>query len=246
MSLVSSRSASSVSLMSSITSSDSDYRSCIDEMATEESSSDEFLFDEADLEELGIPLETEMNEADLEESVIPLEAEVDDQPSTVLIYSTVATSPILFLPSLPPLSVILPETADRAVQSGEHDFSWPIGSPTISPFSAHSTLTTLRLFACALFCLHHLSRPVRLNRNHNGQNDWQLHQHKHTCSQLVLLMSSNLAHAFMSDNEITKVLSATNVPLLSPIRITSPCHIGCPTDCRTGLAERTGREPTLG
>ncbi len=127
----SSHPASSVLLMSSIASSDCDYHSCIDEMATEESLSDEFLFDKADLEELGVLPETETNEADLEESVIPLEVEVDDQPSTILIYSTVATSPLLFSSPLPPLSVTLSETADQAVQSGEHDFSRPTGGTTI-------------------------------------------------------------------------------------------------------------------
>ncbi len=127
----SSHSASSVSLMSMISSFDGDYHSCIDEMASEESSSDEFLFDEADLEELGIMPETEMNKADLGESVVPLEAEVDDQPSTILIYSTVAMSPLLFSSPLPPLSVTLPETADQAVQSGEHDFLRWTGSATI-------------------------------------------------------------------------------------------------------------------
>ncbi len=118
----SSRIASSVSLMSSIASSNDDYRSCIDEMASEETLPDEFLFDEADLKELGISPEIEMNKVDPETSIHPLEAESDDQPSTILIYSTVATSPLLFTSPLPPLSVILPETADQAVQSGEHDF----------------------------------------------------------------------------------------------------------------------------
>ncbi len=80
----SSHTASSVSLMSSIASSDGDYHLCIDEMASEESSSDEFLFVKADLKELGISSETEMNEVDLAESINPLEAEVDDQLSTGL------------------------------------------------------------------------------------------------------------------------------------------------------------------
>ncbi len=81
-----------------------------------------FFFDEADLKELGISPETEMNEVDSGASIIPSEAESDDQPLTVLIYSTVAMSPLLFSSPLPLLSVILPETADQAVQSGEHDF----------------------------------------------------------------------------------------------------------------------------
>ncbi len=123
MSLASSRSASSDLLVSLNASSDSDYHSCIDEMASETSPSDEFLFNEADLKELSIPLETEMDEADLQGSIIPLEAEIDDYPSTVIIYSTVTSSPILFLSSPPPLSFVLPETTDQAVQSGEHELS---------------------------------------------------------------------------------------------------------------------------
>ncbi|MCP4606420.1 MAG: hypothetical protein GY847_38920, partial [Proteobacteria bacterium] len=128
MSLASSHSASSDSLVSSNASSDSDYRSCIDEMASETSPSDEFLFDEADLKELGISLETEMNEVDLQESIIPLEAEVDDYPSTVILYLTVASSPILFPSPLLPIPFIFPETADQAVQSGEQELSRLIGS----------------------------------------------------------------------------------------------------------------------
>ncbi len=110
MSLVSSHSASSVSLMSLISSSNSNsgYRSCIDEMAADETSSDEYFIAEAGLEE---PSPEELD--------VPLEVEVDDQPSTVLIYS-VATMPN---PSpLPLLSSIFPETVDQAVQSGEHAF----------------------------------------------------------------------------------------------------------------------------
>ncbi len=123
MSLASSHSASSDSLVSSNASSDSDYHSCIDKMASETSLSDEFLFDKADLKELGISLETEMNEVGLQESAIPLEAEVDDYPSTVLLYSTVASSPILFPSPLPPLPFTFLGTADQAVQSGEHELS---------------------------------------------------------------------------------------------------------------------------
>ncbi len=52
---------------------------------SEETSSDEFLFDEADLKELGISPETEVNEVDSVVSIVPLEAESDDQPSTILI-----------------------------------------------------------------------------------------------------------------------------------------------------------------
>ncbi len=60
MSLVSSRSASTVSLVSSNVSSDSEYRSCVDEMDTEVSPSDEteFLSDEADPCESVSPIET--------------------------------------------------------------------------------------------------------------------------------------------------------------------------------------------
>ncbi len=56
MSFASSRSASSDSLVFSNASSDSDYHSCIDEMTSEISQSDEFLFDEADSRELAISL----------------------------------------------------------------------------------------------------------------------------------------------------------------------------------------------
>ncbi len=119
MSHLSSHSASSVSLASTITSSDSDdYYSCINEMATDESLPEETLFNEADLEELNIPLE----------------AEADDQPSTILIYS-IATSPIASLnPSpcpLTPLSFISPLTVEQAIQSGEHDFLRPSRGTTI-------------------------------------------------------------------------------------------------------------------
>ncbi len=118
----SSRPASSVSLMSLTASSKDDYCSCFDEMVSDEASSDEFLFDEADLKEHGISPETEMNELDPGVFIHPLEVESDDQPSTVLIYSTVTMLPLLFSSPLPPLSVIPPETIDQAVQSGEHDF----------------------------------------------------------------------------------------------------------------------------
>ncbi len=149
MSLASSHFASSDSLVSSNASSDSDYHSCIDEMASETSLFDEFLFDQADLRELGISSETEMNKVDPQESAIPLEAEVDDYPSTVLLYSTVASSPILFPSTLPLLPLIFLETTDQAVQSGEHELSRPIGSSTLvvwDPRLSNSFYSTVQFF----------------------------------------------------------------------------------------------------
>ncbi len=103
-------SASSVLLVSMITSSESDdYYSCVDEMTT-----DQYL-----------PEETLFNEADLEELNIPLEAEADDPPSAVLIYfvtTSLITLPNPPLCSLPPLSFIFPSTVEQAVQSSKHDF----------------------------------------------------------------------------------------------------------------------------
>ncbi|MCP4550420.1 MAG: hypothetical protein GY835_28510 [bacterium] len=62
------------------------------------------------------------DEADLEELCIPLEAEADDLPSTVVI--SVAMSPIPSpSPSFSPLLFIPCSTTERAVQIGEHDFS---------------------------------------------------------------------------------------------------------------------------
>ncbi len=107
--------------MASVVSSEDDYHSCIDEMDAGEVSPDESLFDKADQNEPGISPENEANE----------EAESDDQPSTVPIYSVVAPSPLLFSSSPPPLTVILTETADQAVQSGEHDFERRTGTATI-------------------------------------------------------------------------------------------------------------------
>ncbi|MCP4599778.1 MAG: hypothetical protein GY847_04430, partial [Proteobacteria bacterium] len=110
MSHLSSRSASSVLLVSSIASSDSyDYYTCTDEMDADQFPFEEVLFFNADLEEFNFPLN----------------AEVDEQPSTVLI-SSVDVSPVASpssspcLPSLFPLTQ--PLTADQAMQSGEHDF----------------------------------------------------------------------------------------------------------------------------
>ncbi len=73
-------------------------------MATEETPFDEIPSDEADLEELHIPLE----------------AEADDLPSTVVIHSA-ATSPIPSS-SFSLLLSVPRSTVERAVQSGEHDF----------------------------------------------------------------------------------------------------------------------------
>ncbi len=75
-------------------------------MFSEELPPDEFSFNEADLEELGILLE----------------AEDDEQPSIVLINS-IATSPIPSVSPLPLLPVLFCLTIEQAVQSGKHDFS---------------------------------------------------------------------------------------------------------------------------
>ncbi len=85
-----------------------------------------FLFNDADLNELGISSETEVNEVDT-----PTKDEFSDQSSTILIYSTVATSPLLSSSSLLPLSVISLETTDQAVQSSECDFERSIGTAMI-------------------------------------------------------------------------------------------------------------------
>ncbi len=96
MSRLSSRSASSVSLVSSIASSDShDYYTCVDEMDSDQFLLEESVFFDADLEELNFPLN----------------AEADEQPSVVLIYSA-DTSPAVSPNSSPcpllPFSLISP------------------------------------------------------------------------------------------------------------------------------------------
>ncbi len=107
MSRLSSHSASSISLISSIASSDlDDYYSCAEEMAA-----DQHLLD-----------------GSREEFNLSLDAEADQQPTTVFIYS-VGTSPVVmpdpFYCPLLPLPLILPSTTDQATQSGEHDFYHP-------------------------------------------------------------------------------------------------------------------------
>ncbi len=78
MSRLSSHSASSISLVSSIVSSDSDdYYTCIVEMDTDQFPLEEILFFDADLEEPNFSLD----------------AEADEQSSVVLIYSA-DTSPV--------------------------------------------------------------------------------------------------------------------------------------------------------
>ncbi len=76
------------------------------------------------------PDDFSVDNADSEELEIPLEAEADDQPSTVLIYS-IAMSPILSPLPMPPLSFIYPTTAEQSIQSDEHDFLRPRGGATI-------------------------------------------------------------------------------------------------------------------
>ncbi len=117
---------SSVSSVSSTASAEDDYCSCVEELDSDEVSSDEFLFNEDDLNELGISSETEVNDDDT-----PTKDELGDQSLTTLSYSTVATSPLLSLPFLSLYSVISLETTDRAVQSSECDFQRSIGTATI-------------------------------------------------------------------------------------------------------------------
>ncbi len=100
MSHSSSRSASSLSLVSSVVSSDlEDYFSCTDDMATElDESSEELNF--------------------------PSDDEAEEQPSTVLIYSGSASPDASSKsPLCPPSSdsLIQPLTTDRATQSDERD-----------------------------------------------------------------------------------------------------------------------------
>ncbi len=100
MSRLSSRSASSISLVSSITSSDShDYYTCADEMDSDQFPLEESLFFDTDLEELNFLLNAEANE----------------QPSVVLIYSadtSPAVSPNSSPCPLPPFSSISPPTVE--------------------------------------------------------------------------------------------------------------------------------------
>ncbi|MCP4603324.1 MAG: hypothetical protein GY847_22875 [Proteobacteria bacterium] len=102
--------ASSILLVSTIASSHfDDYYLCADETATEEYSLEEILFNEADLEELDIPLE----------------AEADDHPSIVLIcfvtmLFTVSLNLLLCL--LPLLFFIFLSIVEQAILSSKPDF----------------------------------------------------------------------------------------------------------------------------
>ncbi len=107
MSRLSSRSASSISLISSVVSSDlDDYYSCAEEMAADQ----------------------RLLHGSREELDLSSDAEADQQPSTVFIHS-IGTSPVatpdLSHCPLSPLPLILPSTADCATQSDEHNFSCP-------------------------------------------------------------------------------------------------------------------------
>ncbi len=109
---MSSQSASSISLVSSVTSSDSDYHSCLEEMSNELESPSELL---------SIGLESE-------ESMLPLEN--DDWPSIAQIYSipsspSPSTSPLLLLPFFFPCSV------DQSIQSDEHEPNHPRDGTTL-------------------------------------------------------------------------------------------------------------------
>ncbi len=84
--------------MASLVSSEEDYWSCVDEMDSEEVLSSDSVFNNSESNKLLDSSENAKDKVDSVEVTVSLETDSDDQPSTVLIYSTADSVPLLSQP----------------------------------------------------------------------------------------------------------------------------------------------------